>query len=1054
MTALQVFCLILLVSIGISTPSAVKSNKNAETAGSVPEVSLILVSTLDGRLRALDIATGKEKWEMQEDPVIRAPSTVTQGFTFLPNPQDGSLYSLKEGLLRKLPFSIPQVVGASPVRGNDGVLYAGSKKDVWIGIDPVTGEKLETLSSASYHRVCPANGVHTVFIGRREYRVTMYDSQNLSRSWNTTFVDYSTHLQPEDSSYPLRHLVSSSSGDVLAIHEKTGSLLWQTDVGQPVVAMYMLRSNGLHKLAYTPVGRETMEGIVEKSLADSSIWADVISAAMSPSSKTGLYPALYVGESVHGLFASHAFVDEKTRTFAPRYLGPNLIEGPTPIALPARSESTIPPRREAVDIDSNTIIHKTEEGEFLVLGYHVPPQVNLAAVIPTESRHPSPFGPSYPPFIEYVVTREDKPQVIEQPVVTIDDASITALMLQIYYKHPSVVITTLFTVFVLIVASVWMCGKQMGAEAARSAQTSRVSMRDEGEREGEEQSSGSKKRPKGRMQLTGWIQVGKVHYDASDVLGTGCQGTVVYRGKFDDREVAVKRVLTEFLPLVDREVELLRESDSHPHVIRYFCMESDSQFRYLALELCVASLYDYIEKKTTMRDLLDISSEDILRQSTDGLAHLHSINIVHRDLKPQNVLISTRGRGRTRALISDFGLCKRLHPGRHSLSHRSGVAGTDGWIAPEALKGQSTSFPMDVFSLGCIFYYVLTEGSHPYGESLHRTSNILNGFHSLGALSAEDAGLSSHLISLMLLLSPSRRPSASAILIHPFFWGREKQLAFFGDVSDRVEKEVDMSPVLRRLEKNGFSIVKKNWRDRICDDLREDLRKFRTYKAHSVRDLLRAMRNKKHHYRELPENVRSSLGEVPHEFVYYFTSRFPELLMHVYEAMEWCSEEAIFVPYYSDEVRNRMKDIREETEKRMADENSDSDTWTRGRSSVSSLEGTPTSPPVIERKRLELLPRSTKPPTISESSDASSAPSEVTTPTMEELPSKDEEEEEQPATLVPRSELIVSKTTVTENTTVVLLNGPPPGLEDVIPSPPNTDSASQPVGRKKKNRKK
>ncbi|GMS84114.1 hypothetical protein PENTCL1PPCAC_6289, partial [Pristionchus entomophagus] len=73
--------------------------------------------------------------------------------------------------------------------------------------------------------------------------------------------------------------------------------------------------------------------------------------------------------------------------------------------------------------------------------------------------------------------------------------------------------------------------------------------------------------------------------------------------------------------------------------------------------------------------------------------------------------------------ISDFGLCKRLHPGRHSLSKRSGVAGTDGWIAPEALKGQSTvrsnrfqSFPMDIFSLGCIFYYVLTEGSHPYGE--------------------------------------------------------------------------------------------------------------------------------------------------------------------------------------------------------------------------------------------------------------------------------------------------------------------------------------------------
>ncbi|GMS84112.1 hypothetical protein PENTCL1PPCAC_6287 [Pristionchus entomophagus] len=381
MSALCLTCIILLVFMGFSIPSAVEPNKNAETVGPEPDVSMILVSTLDGRLRALDVATGKEKWEMQEDPVIRAPSTVTQGFTFLPNPQDGSLYSLKEGVLRKLPFSIPQVVGASPVRGNDGVFYAGSKKDVWIGIDPISGEKIETLSSASYHRVCPANGVHTVFIGRREYRVTMFDPTNRTRSWNTTFVDYSTHLQPEDSSYPLRHLVSSSSGDVLAIHEKTGSLLWQTDVGHPVVAMYLLRSNGLHKLGFTPVGRETMEGIVEKSMADKTIWAEVLSAAVSPAAKTGFYPALYVGESVHGLFASHAFVDERTRTFAPRYLGPNLIEGPTPIAMPA-SERPLPPRREAVDIDVNTIIHKTEDGEFLVLGYHVPPQLNLASSYP------------------------------------------------------------------------------------------------------------------------------------------------------------------------------------------------------------------------------------------------------------------------------------------------------------------------------------------------------------------------------------------------------------------------------------------------------------------------------------------------------------------------------------------------------------------------------------------------------------------------------------------------------------------------------------------------
>lgn len=77
-----------------------------------------------------------------------------------------------------------------------------------------------------------------------------------------------------------------------------------------------------------------------------------------------------------------------------------------------------------------------------------------------------------------------------------------------------------------------------------------------------------------------------------------------------------------------------------------------------------------------------------------------------------------------------------------------------------------------------------------------------------------------------------------------------------------------------------------------------DLRKFRSYRGNSVRDLLRAMRNKKHHYRELLEPVRLSLGRIPDEFVAYFTTRFPNLLLHTYEAMSVCANESPFMPYY------------------------------------------------------------------------------------------------------------------------------------------------------------
>lgn len=55
----------------------------------------------------------------------------------------------------------------------------------------------------------------------------------------------------------------------------------------------------------------------------------------------------------------------------------------------------------------------------------------------------------------------------------------------------------------------------------------------------------------------------------------------------------------------------------------------------------------------------------------------------------------------------------------------------------------------------------------------------------------------------------------------------------------------------------------------------------------------------KHHYRELPEEVKNSLGAVPDQFVCYFTSRFPKLLTHTYYAMMCCKQERVFHQYYN-----------------------------------------------------------------------------------------------------------------------------------------------------------
>ena len=58
------------------------------------------------------------------------------------------------------------------------------------------------------------------------------------------------------------------------------------------------------------------------------------------------------------------------------------------------------------------------------------------------------------------------------------------------------------------------------------------------------------------------------------------------------------------------------------------------------------------------------------------------------------------------------------------------------------------------------------------------------------------------------------------------------------------------------------------------------------------------MRNKKHHYRELPPLIQTILGAIPEGFIEYFTSRFPRLILHTYLAMQWCREEKQLAGYY------------------------------------------------------------------------------------------------------------------------------------------------------------
>lgn len=151
----------------------------------------------------------------------------------------------------------------------------------------------------------------------------------------------------------------------------------------------------------------------------------------------------------------------------------------------------------------------------------------------------------------------------------------------------------------------------------------------------------------------------------------------------------------------------------------------------------------------------------------------------------------------------------------------------------------------------------------------------------------------------MINKDQNRRPPAMAICNHPLFWNEERILAFFQDVSDRVEKSIPGTEPLKTLEKNAKFVVRNDWNVQLDALITVDLRKYRDYQGGSVRDLLRAFRNKKHHYHELDFEVQKLLGTLPAGFTNYWIDKFPHLLSHSYHVFERCKPEPSFKSYYS-----------------------------------------------------------------------------------------------------------------------------------------------------------
>lgn len=211
------------------------------------------------------------------------------------------------------------------------------------------------------------------------------------------------------------------------------------------------------------------------------------------------------------------------------------------------------------------------------------------------------------------------------------------------------------------------------------------------------------------------LQPGRVlgnRYEILQLLGEGGMGAVY---KALDREVERVVALKVIRPELARNADVLRRFKqelilarqvTHRNVIRIFDLGEADGVKFITMEFI-----EGVDLKTRLKNegkFEPAKAAEIIKQVCQALEAAHMEGVIHRDLKPQNVMIDSHGK----VSVMDFGIARGAEASG-GMTQTGALVGTPEYMSPEQAKGEKLDARSDLFSLGIIFYELLT-GDSPY----------------------------------------------------------------------------------------------------------------------------------------------------------------------------------------------------------------------------------------------------------------------------------------------------------------------------------------------------